>query len=172
MKKPKVTFYLIIVVLVMCGIFVGNNLFSPKVWDVTQLTVSESQSHLSGLEFVLNLDNTPISATFSNNTDICLDSGASAGPNAEIIFSPELEVLLDGVWYEVPFEPYASAGIGLELSPGDSVSGQVSFSHYGRLPDGQYRTLYGAYLPSSNMRYVAYAYLDVQNGRYVTSSIS
>lgn len=96
------------------------------------------------------MDNTPISATLSSNTDICLDRGASAGPNAETIFSPGLEVFLDGIWYEVPFEPYASAGIGLKLSPGDSVSGQVSLSHYGRLPDGQYRALYGTYLPAAN----------------------
>jgi hypothetical protein len=175
MKKHKQYSYFIIIIaaLVLLGIFVGNRLFSPKTWDAAQLTVSKSQAQLPGLELVLDLDSMPIGVRFSNNTDIHLESGASVGSDMETIFSLDLEVLLDGVWYEVPSESYASAGIGLELAPGDSVSGQAGFPYYGKLPDGQYRALYGAYSPSSNLQYyVAYAYLGVQDGRYVASNIS
>lgn len=121
--KSPIIFNSIIDTMELFYIYLENKLFSRKTWDDTRLTVSKLQSQLLGLEFVLNLDSMSISATFSNNMDIRLDSGASAGSDTETIFSPELEVLLDGVWYEVPFEPYASAGIGLELASGDSVSG-------------------------------------------------
>lgn len=52
-----------------------------------------------------------------------------------------LQVLLDGVWYNVPETPgnWAFNAIGYSLSAGDSVEKTYSLESYGDLPTGTYR---------------------------------
>lgn len=153
----------VVAILICCAIEV------PPTWDVAELVEAEPRTTLQGLEFLLNEDASPFGATLVNRTDFLLESAAIVGVYDDMIFIPGLEVKLDGHWYTVPREDYFSAGIGLELAPGDRVSGKLSLGPYGygRLPDGAYRVFYSAYRPDSPMAsYTAYAYFDIQNRRY------
>ena len=118
-----------------------------------------------------------INLTFSNHSDAQLESGASVDGDRNLFFTGGLQVLLEGQWYEVPSEEYATAGVGLELEPGDSISGQYSLSPYGTLADGQYRIAFGYWQGSPSEddpllrqpRHCSYAEFSVEDERYVTS---
>lgn len=139
----------------------------PMALKAEDLTPAAADNTDPGLELSLSLTGQQLQMTFRNNTDFTLDSGASVDGNHEIVVSAHLDILLDGVWYTVPYEPYATAGIGLELEPGDVCQVRVSLSHYDRLPDGQYRVSFGGQRRSTGAYYRAYARLDVENGLYV-----
>lgn len=91
-----------------------------------------------GLELSLLLTGQQLQMTFVNNTDFTLDSGAGVDGNRELIVHAGLDILLDGVWYTVPCEPLATAGVRVTLAPGDTVQARVHLAQYGKLPDGQY----------------------------------
>lgn len=115
----------------------------PVQLDPAKLTPAETRDSVSGTELSLSISGTAMDLTFSNRSDARLESGAAVDGDGNLYFTGGLQVLLDGQWYEVPSEEYATAGVGLELEPGDSVSGQYSLSPYGALPDGQYRVAFG-----------------------------
>lgn len=154
--------------LVVFGILAWN---SGKLsdWNPKELAVSQSPAAAPGLELTLNLEEYPIGVTFTNNSEFPLESCASVGKDADdVIFFLGLEVLLDGVWYIVPSRVGDSAGIGLNLEPGNAVNGRAGLSLYGQLPDGHYRASYSAWLPGAEEVYVAYAYFDAANRRCVS----
>ena len=140
-------------------------------WDAADLSPSADAEPFPGLELAFDLPETPtapvnITGTFTNTSDIPLESGGAVGRDNVLIFIPGLEVKLDGVWYSVPHEEIITAGVGLELSPGASVSGKLDLSPFGRLPDGQYRALYTASPRDSDETCAAYAYFDIADGLF------
>ena len=131
-------------VLMLAVLAVGLGVFAwytarPVELNPAELTPAETVESCPGAELSLAVKGKLMELTFSNHSDARLESGASVDGDRNLLFTGGLQVLLDGQWYEVPAEKYATAGVGLELEPGDSVSGQYSFSPYGKLPDGQYR---------------------------------
>lgn len=148
----------------------------PVDLDPAELTRAETVEPYPGTELSLEINGALINLTFSNHSDARLESGASVDGERNLFFSGGLQVLLDGQWYEVPSETYATAGVGLELEPGDSVSGQYSLSPYGTLPDGQYRITFGYWQRSPSEQdpllrqpyHQSYARFAVESGRYVT----
>lgn len=131
-------------VLTLAVLAVGLGVFAwhtarPVELNPAELTLAETVEPYPGAELSLEINGALISLTFSNHSEARLESGASVDGDRNLFFTGGLQVLLDGQWYKVPSEPYATAGVGLELEPGDSVSGQYSLSPYGKLPDGQYR---------------------------------
>ena len=149
--------------------------FRPVVLDPAKLTPAETVETFPGAELSLELNGALINLTFSNRGDARLESGASVDGDRNLFFTGGLQVLLEGQWYEVPSEEYATAGVGLELEPGDSVSGQYTLSPYGKLSDGQYRIAFGYWqsTPSEDdplLRqpyHKSYARFDVKDGKYV-----
>lgn len=148
----------------------------PVQLDPAKLTPAETAEPCPGAELSLEIKGALMELTFSNHSDARLESGAAVDGERNLYFTGGLQVLLDGQWYEVPSEEYATAGVGLELEPGDSVSGQYSLSPYGTLPDGQYRISFGYWQRSPSeddplLRqpyHKSYARFDVESGRYVT----
>lgn len=131
-------------VLTLAVLAVGLGVFAlytarPVELNLAELTLAETVESCPGAELSLAVKGKLMELTFSNHSGARLESGASVDGDRNLLFTGGLQVLLDGQWYKVPSEPYATAGVGLELEPGDSVSGQYSLSPYGKLPDGQYR---------------------------------
>lgn len=131
-------------VLTLAVLAVGLGVFAlytarPVELNPAELTPAETVESCPGAELSLAVKGKLMELTFSNHSEARLESGASVDGDRNLFFTGGLQVLLDGQWYKVPSEPYATAGVGLELEPGDSVSGQYSLSPYGKLPDGQYR---------------------------------
>ena len=48
--------------------------------------------------------------TVMNRSGLSVESGGSVDQDATLYLDPGLDVLLNGAWYNVPYEPYASAG--------------------------------------------------------------
>ena len=135
-------------VLTLAVLGVGLGVFAwytsrPVELDPAELAPAETGEPCPGAELSLAVNGYLMELTFSNHSDARLESGAAVDGDGNLYFTGGLQVLLDGQWYEVPSEEYATAGVGLELEPGDSVSGQYSISPYGTLPDGQYRISLG-----------------------------
>lgn len=155
------------VVLIALGVLGWRSWHVPE-WDVEALMLSEERETLPGLELMLDAEAAPFGVTLLNGTDMVLESGASVGSDPSVlIFTPGLDVLLDGRWYDVPCKDGASAGVGLTLGLGEAVSGRGSLDGYGRLPDGEYRAVYGAYPPGERVGYGACARFWIEGGRVV-----
>ena len=173
LKEYSVALVLAAVLLVLIGFFLWKS--QPVHLKAADLTPAETEESYPGAELSLEINGYQIGLTFSNNSDSRLESGASVGRDNELFFDGGLEILLDGVWYTVPQKDYVTAGVGLELEPGDSVSGNCSLSPYERLSDGQYRVSMGYWvfdpelgypLAGRHLYYVTYARLDIVDGRY------
>ncbi|MCI8422067.1 MAG: hypothetical protein HFF50_00825 [Lawsonibacter sp.] len=150
----------------------------PVTLHAEELTRAVERETYPGTQLKLDITAYQMTMTVENHSDITLESGAAVDQNKEIFEIPWLEVLLDGVWYSVPHETYASAGVGLELAPGEAVSMRVVLSPYGKLPDGQYRISFGYWpldpgedrLPAQERPfYAVYARFDMEKGRYTPS---
>ena len=147
----------------------------PADLDLAKLAPAETRDSVPGTELSLSIRGTALDLTFSNHSDVRLESGAAVDGDRNLYFTGGLQVLLDGQWYVMPSEAYATAGVGLELQPGDSVSGSYYLTPYGDLPDGTYRIAfdYRQTSPSTNdplmhhPHHQSYARFDVKTGRYV-----
>lgn len=147
----------------------------PVDLNPAELTPAETAEPCPGVELSLAVNGYLMELTFSNHSDARLESGAAVDGDGNLYFTGGLQVLLDGQWYEVPSEEYATAGVGLELEPGDSVSGQYSLSPYGTLPDGQYRISLGYWQRSPSEEdpllrqpyHCSYAEFVVKDSQYV-----
>ena len=152
----------------------------PEPFDPAELTPAETLEAYPGTELSLEIDGHVLNVTFQNNSDSWLSSGATIDENKHLFLHGGLAVLLDGRWYQVPHKDIATAGVGLELAPGDSVPGAFSFTAYDALPDGQYRIPYGYWTfdPASdrshraNPYYESYVTFAVQNGKYLPSDFT
>lgn len=173
LKQYSIAFVLAAVLLALIGFFLWKS--QPVPLEAAGLTPAETEESYPGVELTLESNGYQIGLIFSNNSDARLESGAAVGRNNELFFSGGLEILLDGVWYTVPHKDYATAGVGLELEPGDSVSGYYSLSPYEKLPDGQYQLPVGYWvfdpelgypLAGRHPYYVTYARFDIVDGRY------
>lgn len=111
----------------------------PEPFDPAELTPAETAESCPGAKLSLEIDGLSLELTFQNNSDSWLASGASVDGDNNFFFHGGLDVFLSGQWYQVPREDIVTADVGLELEPGDSVSGAYSFVGYDQLPDGQYR---------------------------------
>lgn len=126
----------------------------------------------SGAELTLETTGYQLYLTFSNFSDVRLESGASVDREGKLLFDAGLAVLLDGQWYWVPHKEYDTAGVGLEVEPGDTVQGQVFLSPYGKLPTDSTVT-FGYWHRSSDGPlqeqdyYESYAQFRVEGGRYI-----
>ena len=116
----------------------------PVRLDAGALTPAETLDSLPGLELYLDTHRGhTLSMTVVNRSGLSVESGGSVDQDAALYLEPGLDVLLNGTWYNVPYEPYTSAGVGLELDPVEEIEGQVRLSQFRRLPDGQYRLSFG-----------------------------
>ena len=135
-----------LILLALLTALIGACLWSsrPVRLDAGALTPAETLDSLPGLELYLDTHRGhTLSMTVVNRSGLSVESGGSVDQDATLYLEPGLDVLLNGIWYNVPYEPYTSAGVGLELAPGEEVEGQVRLSQFGRLPDGQYRLSFG-----------------------------
>ncbi len=145
----------------------------PVSLRAEELSPAETLAAYPGAELTLETSGYQLELTFSNHSDVRLESGASVDQNRDLFFDAGLAVLLDGQWYWVPHKEYDTAGVGLEAEPGDTVQGQVFLSPYGKLPDGQYRITFGYWHRSSDGPlqeqdyYESYAQFRVEGGRYI-----
>ena len=152
----------------------------PEPFDPAELTPAETLEAYPGTELSLEIDGHSLNVTFQNNSDSWLSSGAPVDENKHLFLYDGLAVLLDGRWYHVPYKNIATAGVGLELAPGDSVFGSFSFTAYDVLPDGPYRIPYGywAFDPKSDRPisegpyYESYVTFAIQNGKYVSFDLT
>ena len=131
-----------LILLALLTALIGACLWSsrPIRLNASELTPAETLDSLPGLELYLDTHRShTLSMTVVNRSGLSVESGGSVDQDATLYLDPGLDVLLNGTWYNVPYEPYASAGVGLELAPGEEIEGQTSLSQYGHLPDGQYR---------------------------------
>lgn len=167
-------------VLTAAVLAVGAGIFNwyashPEELNPAELTPADTVEPCPGVELFLEVNGNLMELTLSNHSDARLESGAAVDGDRNLYFTGGLQVLLDGQWYVVPSEEYATAGVGLELEPGDSVSGRYSLFPYGELPDGQYRVALGYWQRSPSEEdpllrqpyHQSYARFDVENGRYV-----
>ena len=145
----------------------------PVSLRAEELTPAETMEAYSGADLTLETTGYQLYLTFSNFSDARLESGASVDREGKLLFDAGLAVLLDEQWYWVPRKEYDTAGVGLEVEPGDTVQGQVFLSPYGKLPDGQYRITFGYWHRSSDGPlqeqdyYESYAQFCVEGGRYI-----
>lgn len=141
----------------------------PLDLDPDLLALSDDQRGLGSPEAELALDIRPgrIDLSLTNLGRESLFSGASVGSENRLFTGGEIEVLLNGRWYQVPQERYASAGVGIELAPGESFQAEVVLHPERRLPDGQYRFSFGYQCGGDMLRHVSFARFDVVKGRYV-----
>ena len=146
----------------------------PAGLDPAKLAPAETRDSVPGTELSLSISGTGMELTFSNHSDARLESGAAVGGDRNLYFAGGLQVLLDGQWYEMPSEAYSIVGVGLELQPGDSVSGVYDLTPYGDLPDGEYRIAFDYWQRSPSdddplmhhPYHQSYARFDVKTGRY------
>lgn len=148
----------------------------PVVLNPAELTPAETHESYPGVELLLDITGHQMTMTLENNSNTQMESGASVDQDRNLIETPGVDVLLDGVWYNVPHKTYASAGVGLELASGEEVSIRASMSPYGKLPDGHYRLSFGYWKQtpeedrtplSQRPFYVSRARFDIVNGKYV-----
>jgi hypothetical protein len=153
----------------------------PVRLDAAELTPAETLESLPGLELYLDTHRGhTLSMTVMNRSGLSVESGGSVDQDATLYLDPGLDVLLNGAWYNVPYEPYASAGVGLELAPGEEIEGQTGLSQYGRLPDGQYRLSFvywqqahGDERPRKDLPlYASYTGLEILDGNYILPTSS
>ena len=97
----------------------------PVSLRAEELTPAETMEAYSGAELTLETTGYQLYLTFSNFSDARLESGASVDREGKLLFDAGLTALLDGQWYWVPHKEYDTAGVGLEVEPGDTVQGQV-----------------------------------------------
>ena len=147
----------------------------PVSLRAEELSPAETLAAYPGAELTLETTGYQLELTFSNHSDARLESGASVDQNRDLFFDAGLAVLLDGQWYWVPHKDYATAGVGVELEPGDSASGRVVLSPYGKLPDGQYRITFSYWHRDRDQDtriqaqeyYESYAQFRIEGGRYL-----
>jgi len=103
-------------------------------WRNTLLTPMPELDTPKGIEMAL-VSNTNDSVTFTltNSTDEYWMYGAAFA----------LNVLLDGVWYDIPVMPGFGmfTGVGFLLNPGLTRTYTYNLATYGKLPPGTYRLL-------------------------------
>ena len=122
-----------LILLALLTALIGACLWSsrPVRLDAGALMPAETLDSLPGLELYLDTHRGhTLSMTVVNRSGLSVESGGSVDQDAG------LDVLLNGTWYNVPYEPYTSAGVGLELDPVEEIEGQVRLSQFRRLPDG------------------------------------
>ena len=103
-----------------------------KGWRDTLLIPAADLNPPEGIEIVF-ISNTNENVTFSvtNNNDVYWFYGVHF----------KVDVLLDGVWYDIPAMPgnWGFVDIGLMLGAGQTETKTYNFSMYGELPPGTYR---------------------------------
>ena len=153
----------------------------PVRLNAGAMTPAETLDSLPGLELYLGTyRGCTLSMTVVNRSGLSVESSGSADQDTTLYLEPGLDVLLNGIWYNVPYEPYTSAGVGLELAPGEEVEGQVRLSQFGRLPDGQYRLSFGYWTqapederPRKDLPlYASYTGLEILDGNYTLPASS
>lgn len=157
-------FLILLICMLGCFIWVTSRPVSLKA---EELTLAEPCETYPGTELSLDLTKYQINLTFVNNSGAPFDHGDP--PDCD------LEVLLDGAWYYVPYKDYATAGTGRITQPGETFSFQPILKPYGKLPDGQYRLAFGYWYydpawegPQNEQPfYMAYARFDVADSVYV-----
>ncbi|MCL2287769.1 MAG: hypothetical protein FWC33_01100 [Candidatus Bathyarchaeota archaeon] len=101
-------------------------------WRNTLLTPAAELNPPEGIEmaFVSNT-NENVTFTLTNNNDVYWLYGLHF----------KVDVLLDGVWYEIPTLPanWGFTGIGLTLEAGQTETKTYGLGMYGELPPGTYR---------------------------------
>lgn len=110
-----------LILLALLTALIGACLWSsrPIRLNASELTPAETLDSLPGLELYLDTHRShTLSMTVVNRSGLSVESGGSVDQDATLYLDPGLDVLLNGTWYNVPYEPYASAGVGLELAPG------------------------------------------------------
>lgn len=120
-----------LILLALLTALIGACLWSsrPVRLNASELTPAETLDSLPGLELYLDTHRGhTLSMTVVNRSGLSVESGGSVDQDATLYLDPGLDVLLNGTWYNVPYEPYASAGVGLELAPGEEIEGQTSLS--------------------------------------------
>ncbi len=167
LNKCALLLALCLVLAGLIGFFLWRD--RPLALDPAQLALSDNQRGLSSPEAELALDIRPgrIDLSLTNLGRESLFSGASVGSENRLFTGGEIEVLLNGRWYQVPQERYASAGVGIELGPGESFQAEVFLNPARRLPDGQYRFSFGYQYGERLLRHISCARFDVARGRYV-----
>ena len=128
-----------LILLALLTALIGACLWSyrPVRLDAGALMPAETLDSLPGLELYLDTHRGhTLSMTVVNRSGLSVESGGSVDQDAALYLEPGLDVLLNGTWYNVPYEPYTSAGVGLELDPVEEIEGQVRLSQFRRLPDG------------------------------------
>ena len=163
----------------ICGLAVLLWLTSrPVSLTAEELNPAETMDSYPGADLSLEIDDRQIRMIFSNRSDTLLESGAGINQSQKLLFDAGLDILLDDRWYAVPFREYSTAGVGLEIKPGDTVEGEAILSPYGRLPDGQYRISLGYWRwepdddsPLSQQPYYeSYALFNIEEGNYISAA--
>lgn len=105
----------------------------PDGWIAPHMTPVEPLTPPEGISMVLKeqtADSLTVELTNGSNVEWCYGEHFS------------LNVLLDGVWYDVPVlddKNYAFIDIGILLGAGESHEKTYNLSMYGTLPEGRYR---------------------------------
>ena len=116
-------------------------------WDSRFLKPSQVKAFLSDVPMTLDSTDNGLSWTIVNRGASTLSHANGAAAS--------LEVLLDGIWYQVPRldgPHWAVTAEGHTLKPGQSYSHRVWQESYGALPAGSYRLTFPldtAHLPGS-----------------------
>lgn len=147
----------------------------PLELDPAQLTRAEYQESCPGVELILDIKPGQLDMTLANRGDAVLSFGAAVDAENRLFTGGGIEAALNGVWYQVPQERYASAGVGIELASEETFQARISLNPERKLPDGQYRFAfhYQCESPESDLpvreqpRYCSYARFDVAKGAYV-----
>ena len=144
-------------------------LHRPVVLDPAQLTAADTLSAYPGTELSLEIAHGTIrGAVFRNESTRTVYHGDPPDYSG-------LEVCLEGIWYHVPHQEYATSGVGEKTGPGECFAFEPILSPYGTLPDGQYRLSFG-YWPydggedmplRQQTLFVCYARFDSQKGQCV-----
>lgn len=106
---------------------------SPDGWVADHLSPAQALAPPEGITMAfkeLTAEKITVKLTNTNETDWCFGEYFS------------LQVLLDGVWYNVPVlddKNYGFNDIGIILPAGESREESYSLSMYGTLPEGTYR---------------------------------
>ena len=114
-------------------------------WDVRFMEASGPEPPLNDVPMTLTVSGNTLSWTITNQSGQSLfhGNGGFAG----------LQVLLNGVWYDVPKldGPHWAVTLeGYSLSPGKDFSSTFSWVPYAGLPDGTYRLVFPLYTSSQD----------------------
>ena len=102
-----------LILLALLTALIGACLWSsrPVRLNASELTPAETLDSLPGLELYLDTHRGhTLSMTVVNRSGLSVESGGSVDQDAALYLEPGLDVLLNGAWYNVPYEPYTSAG--------------------------------------------------------------